>query len=212
MILELNNIKKSFKGQILLNDISLTFKPGKIYGIVGRNGSGKTVLLKIICGILNPDNGKVLFDGEDCINKNGIPKSTRALIENPEFIDSLSGFENLKLLAEIQKKIDDERINEVLKLVCLYEYKNKKYGTYSLGMKQKLGIAQVIMEDSDLLIFDEPFNGLDDESIKNMRKLLKEIKINNKIIIIATHIKEDIKMLIDELYNIEDGKIIKNGK
>lgn len=212
MKLELKNISKTFKKQVVLEDVNLTLTPGKIYGFVGRNGSGKTVLLKIICGILNPDSGVVLFDGEDYISHHGLPKSTRALIEEPDFIPSLSGYENLKLIADIQKKIKKDRILEVLKIVGIEDVMNKKYDTYSLGMKQKLGIAQVIMEDVDLLILDEPFNALDEQSTKEMRHLLKQLKEDGKIIIIATHIKEDIKNLIDELYNIENGKVTKNGK
>lgn len=209
MKLELKNINKSFKRNKVLEDVNLTFTPGKIYGLVGRNGSGKTVLLKIICGILRADSGEILFDNENYLKKHGIPKSTRALIENPEFIGSLSGYDNLKILADIQRTIGKERINEVLQLVGLYEDKDRKYFEYSLGMKQKLGIAQVIMEDVDLLIFDEPFNGLDDESTETIRNLMKKLKKENKIIIIATHIKEDIENLIDELYMINNGVIKK---
>lgn len=212
MKLELKNINKSFKKNIVLEDVSITFTPGKIYGLVGRNGSGKTVLLKIICGILRADSGEILFDDENYLRKHGIPKSTRSLIENPEFIDSLSGYENLKIIADIQRTIGKERIDEVLKLVGLYEDKDKKYSEYSLGMKQKLGIAQVIMEDADLLIFDEPFNGLDDESATTIRNLMKQLKKDNKIIIIATHVKEDIENLIDELYLINNAVIKKTIK
>jgi len=207
MILELKNISKSFKKSKIIEDVNLEFKPAKIYGIIGRNGTGKTVLLKIICGIMKPDTGVVLFDGEETLKVTGIPKSTRALIENPDMIGELSGFENLKLIASIQKTIDDDRIYEVMDIVGLKGEENKKYKEYSLGMKQKLGIAQVIMEEADLLIFDEPFNGLDQKSVENMRKLFKNLKKQNKIIIVATHIKEDIDSLIDELYRIDDGKI-----
>ena len=123
-------------------------------------------------------------------------------------VNELTGFENLKLIAAIQKTINDDRINEVLKIVSLDKEGNKKYKNYSLGMKQKLGIAQVIMEDADLLIFDEPFNGLDNKSCDDMRKLLKELKKQGKIIIVATHVKEDIDNLIDVLYRIDNGSLI----
>lgn len=211
MIVKLKDITKSFKNNIVLQKINLELKPGKIYGIVGRNGSGKTVLLKIICGIMETDSGEVLFDNENYLKKYGIPKSTRALIENPDMINELTGFENLKLIASIQKTISDKEIYDVLELVGLEGEENKKYKEYSLGMKQKLGIAQVIMEDADLLIFDEPFNGLDDKSTKKMRNLMKELKKKNKIVIISTHIKEDIDNLIDELYRIDAG-LLKNEK
>lgn len=218
MKVEIKNVSKSFKSKGLvidkkdervkvIDDINVTFNPGKIYGLVGRNGSGKTVLLKIICGILKPDTGTILFDGEETIKINGIPKSTRALIETPDMIDDLSGFENLKLIASIQNTITDDDIYKVLELVGLKGEENKKYRAYSLGMKQKLGIAQVIMEDADLLIFDEPFNGLDDASANKMRDLFRELKKKNKIIIVATHIKEDVENLIDELYKVDAGVI-----
>ncbi len=206
MNVKINNVSKSFKNQTILNNINIEFKPNKIYGIIGRNGSGKTVLLKIICGILNADKGEVLFDNENYIKKFGVPKSTRALIENPEMINELSGFDNLKLIASIQQVIDDNKILKTLELVGLKGEENKKYKDYSLGMKQKLGIAQVLMEDSDLIILDEPFNGLDDKSANDMRDLIKKLK-TNKIIIIATHIKEDIDNLIDELYKLDSGNL-----
>ncbi len=211
MIVKLDNISKSFKHQPIINNINITFKPNKIYGIIGRNGSGKTVLLKMICGILKPDSGKILFDNEDYINKFGVPKSTRALIETPEMINDLSGFENLKLIASIKNEIDDKQILKTLEIVGLKNEEYKKYKNYSLGMKQKLGIAQVLMEDADLIILDEPFNGLDDKSANNMRNLIKSLKAN-KIIIVATHIKDDIENLIDDLYKIDGGNLIYERK
>lgn len=211
MIVSLKNVSKKFKQQLVIDDVSIEFKPNKIYGLVGRNGSGKTVLLKLICGIFAPTKGEILFDGEDYIGRYGVPKSTRALIESPEMIGELSGFDNLKLLANILNKIDDKRIYEVLEIVGLKGQENKKYKEYSLGMKQKLGIAQTIMEDSNLIILDEPFNGLDDKSAEDMRKLIINLK-KDRIIIIATHIKEDIDGLIDELYRIDDGKLIYEKK
>lgn len=211
MIVKLDNISKSFKHQPIINNIDITFKPNKIYGIIGRNGSGKTVLLKMICGILKPDSGKILFDNEDYINKFGVPKSTRALIETPEMINDLSGFENLKLIASIKNEIDDKQILKTLEIVGLKNEEYKKYKNYSLGMKQKLGIAQVLMEDADLIILDEPFNGLDDKSANNMRNLIKSLKAN-KIIIVATHIKDDIENLIDDLYKIDGGNLIYERK
>ncbi len=211
MIVKLNRVTKAFKKQLIINSLSIEFKPNKIYGIVGRNGSGKTVLLKLLCGILKPDSGEILFDNEDYIKKYGVPKSTRALIETPEMINELSGFENLKLIASIKKIADDKKIMETLKIVGLNGEEAKKYKNYSLGMKQKLGIAQVLIEDADLIVLDEPFNGLDDKSAQEMRNLIKKLK-KNKIIIITTHIKEDIYSLIDELYRIDDGSLIYERK
>ena len=209
MIVQLKDVSKNFKNNEVFKNINVTFRPNKIYGLIGPNGSGKTVLLKIICGIFNPDTGEVLFDGENYIKKYGIPKSTRAIIEHPEMIGELSGFDNLKLIASIQKRINDDRINQVLQLVGLQNDKNKKYKEYSLGMKQKLGLAQVIMEDEELFILDEPFNGLDEKSTFLVRNLLKNYKKAGKTIIIATHSKEDIDQLIDEAYKIEDGMLVR---
>lgn len=208
MIVKIENLSKSFKHNTIFENINVKFEPGHIYGLIGRNGTGKTVFLKTLCGILNADTGRILFDNEETLKTTGVPKSTRALIENPDMINELTGFENLKLIASIQNTINDNRIKDVLKVVGLDNECNKKFKNYSLGMKQKLGIAQVIMEDADLLIFDEPFNGLDDKSCNDMRKLFKNLKKQGKIIIVATHVKEDIDNLIDVLYKIDNGSLI----
>ncbi|MDO5002743.1 MAG: ABC transporter ATP-binding protein [bacterium] len=209
MKLELKQIKKDFKDVEVLSNVTITFKSGLIYGIIGRNGSGKSVLLKIICSFYEPSSGVVLYDGVD-INKNKIfPPNTRALIEKPNFLPDLTGKENLVLLASIQKKIGEKEIDDILKKVDLYDDKDKKYHKYSLGMKQKLGIAQVLMENPDVLILDEPFNGLDEKSAKKIRNLLLDEKKKGKIVILATHIKEDIITLCDEVYKMDCGNIKK---
>ena len=208
MIVKVENLSKSFKHNIIFENVNIIFEPGHIYGFIGRNGTGKTVFLKTLCGILNADTGRILFDDEETLRTTGVPKSTRALIEKPEMINELTGFENLKLIASIQNTINDDRIKEVLKLVGLDNEDKKKFKNYSLGMKQKLGIAQVIMEDADFLIFDEPFNGLDNKSCDDMRKLFKQLKKQGKILIVATHVKEDIDNLIDVLYRIDNGSLI----
>lgn len=211
MKIEIKNVSKVFGNNEIVKDVNLTFEGGKIYGLVGRNGSGKSVLLKMICAFYEPTSGQILFDGENVIGNNKFPPSTRALIEKPNFLSDLTGEENLLLLAEIQNKIGLKEIRETLKKVNLIDDKDKKYHKYSLGMKQKLGIAQVLMEDPEVMVLDEPFNGLDDASAKSIRDLLKEEKKKGKIIILATHIKEDINLLVDELYQI-DGGIIKKVK
>lgn len=208
MMLELKNISKKFKNEQILENINVKFKKNKIYAIVGRNGSGKSVLLKIICGMYSPTTGEVLFDGEDYIKKYGVPKNTRASIEKPDFISELSGFENLNLLARIQNKITKQEILESLEKVNLIEEKDKLFSKYSQGMKQKLAFAQVIMELPEIMIFDEPFNGMDDESTKKLRSELVNLK-KDRIIIIATHYNEDIKDIADEVYKIENKKIWK---
>lgn len=210
MKITLENVGKRFKNLEVLKDVNLEFTDGKIYGIVGPNGSGKSVLLKMICGFYETSSGKILFDGEDQIKKYGFPQDMRVMIENPTFLSDISGFDNLKLLANIQNKIDDDKIVETMKLVGLDPYDKKKYSKYSLGMKQKLNIAQVLMEDPKIMILDEPFNALDEKSAKHIREVFVEEKKKGKIILLATHIKEDINTLCDEIYKVEDCTIKKN--
>lgn len=209
MKIEVKNISKNFKKVEVLKDISVNFESGKIIGLIGRNGSGKTVFLKIICGFYAPTSGSIIVDGIDIVKENSFPKNTRALIEKPGFLPELTGFENLKILAEIQNKISEKEIHEAVKLVNLDKDINKKYETYSLGTKQKLGIAQVLMEDPDIMIFDEPFNGIENKTAESLRILLNSLKKRGKLIIIASHIKEDIFMLADEVYEFDDGNLIK---
>lgn len=207
MKIEIKKVSKKFKDIEVLKNVSMTLESGHIYGFTGHNGSGKTVLLKLICAFLEPTTGEILFDGKNVIKENSFPPSTRALIEKPNFLSDLTGYENLELLARIQNIIGEKEIEDTLKKVGLEEDKDKLYYKYSLGMKQKLGIAQVLMEDPEILILDEPFNGLDENSIKNIRKIL--LKEKGKLIILATPDKEDIKVLCDEIYKFNDGTVKK---
>ena len=209
MKLEIKNLSKKFKDVYVLKDINLTFESGKIYGFTGRNGSGKSVLLKIICGFYTPTSGEVLLDNYNYILNNDFPKSTRCLIEKPNFLPDLTGYENLKLLASIEIKIGDKEIMDTIEKLNLKEEINKKYSKYSLGTKQKLGIAQVLMEDPKLIVLDEPLNGIENETAKEVRKILNEEKKKDKIIIVASHIKEDIDTLADVVYNIDNGIVEK---
>lgn len=209
MKIEIKHVSKNFKDTKVLDDISMTLESGHIYGFIGHNGSGKTVLLKLICAFLEPTTGEILFDGKNMIKENCFPPSTRALIERPNFLGELTGKENLELLARIQNKIGEKEIEKTLDKVGLKEVKDKLYYKYSLGMKQKLGIAQVLMEEPEIMILDEPLNGLDDESAENIRNILLEEKQKGKLIILATHIKEDIKTLCDEIYKFNDGIVTK---
>lgn len=209
MKLEIKNLSKKFKDVYVLKDINLTFESGKIYGFTGRNGSGKSVLLKIICGFYTPTSGEVLLDNYNYILNNDFPKSTRCLIEKPNFLPDLTGYENLKLLASIENKIGDKEIMDTIAKLNLKEEINKKYSKYSLGTKQKLGIAQVLMEDPKLIVLDEPLNGIENETAKEVRKILNEEKKKDKIIIVASHIKEDIDTLADVVYNIDNGIVEK---
>lgn len=209
MKIELKNISKKYKDVTVLSDINVVFESGKIYGFIGRNGSGKSVLLKMICSFYTPTTGEILFDGENIIKEKKFPPSTRALIEKPNFIPDLTGYENLELLASIQNKIGKEEILKSLDNVNLIAEKDKKYSKYSLGMKQKLGIAQVIMEDPKIMILDEPFNGIEEKTADKLRELLKSEAKKDKIIIIASHIKEDIENLCDVIYKFDEGKMEK---
>lgn len=205
----LKNVSKKFGNHEVLKNVNIKFDKGKIYGFVGRNGSGKSVLLKIICGFYNVTSGEALLDNYDYLKNNSFPKNTRALIEKPNFLPDLTGFENLKLLASIQNKIGDDQILETLDKVNMTEEADKKYSKYSLGTKQKLGIAQVLMENPDIMIFDEPFNGVENDTAKKIRRILEEERDKGKIIILASHIKEDIFGLADVIYEIDAGKVSK---
>ena len=205
MKIEVKNLNKKLKNIDVIKNVNVVFKSGKIYGITGRNGSGKSVFLKLLCSFYVPDSGSIIQDGFNYTKENTFPKNTRALIEGPNFIGSLTGFENLKLLAKIQNKITDKDIEDILKRVNLYKEKDKKYNEYSLGMKQKLGIAQTLMEDPEVIILDEPFNGLEQSTVKVVKEILKSEKEKNKIIILTSHIKEDIEELSDEIYEFDNG-------
>lgn len=208
MKIEVKNLTKKFKNVLILNNISVAFETGKIYGLYGRNGSGKSVFLKLLCGLYCPSSGVVLIDGKNYNDSTSFSPNLRALIERPGFFPGLTGYENLKLLADIQKKITDSEIMETLKVVDLIDEKDKKYHQYSLGMKQKLGIAQALMEDPDIILLDEPFNGIEEQTVKKIINYLKEIK-KNKIIIVSTHIKEDLNQLADCIYLFDSGKVEK---
>ena len=200
-------VSKSFDVAEVLHDINLEFKEGHIYGFVGRNGSGKSVLFKILCGLYFPTTGSVVIDGVDIHKNNIFPNNMRVLIEKPNFLPNLTGLENLKLLASIQNKITEDDIIDILNKLNLKDDMNKLYHKYSLRMKQKLAIAQVLMEDPEIMIFDEPFNGIEEKTVKIIKNILLEEKKKKKIILIASHIKDDIEQLADIVYLMDDGKI-----
>lgn len=198
VIINVENISKTIKGNTVLKDISLKIETGKIYGFIGHNGSGKTMLFRAIIGLIPINIGK--------INKKEQLK-IGAIIESPGFLLTYTGFQNLKLLASINGTISDEIINETMLRVGLDPTNKKKVKSYSLGMKQKLAIAQAIMESPDVLVLDEPTNGLDYESVLNVYSLLKEERKRGKTILIASHNKDDIKALSDEIYKLDNGKL-----
>ena len=208
MRIEIRNLSKQFKKISVLNSINMQLTSGHIYGLNGRNGAGKSVFLKILCGLYKPTTGDIFFDGKRYSQNNLYLLNMRALIEKPNFFPEITGYENLLLLAKIQGKIGKNEIEETLKSVNLFEEKDKKYSEYSLGMKQKLGIAQVLMENPDIIILDEPFNGIEAESVKKISDILKEEKEKGKLIIVSTHIKEDLENLSDYIYYFDNGEII----
>ena len=209
MEIKLISYNKKIKEDYVLKDINYTFKQGNIYGLIGKNGSGKTMLLKAMSGFLRPSNGKVIVNDQELYLKEEFPKDMGVMIGNCEYIKDMTGKDNLKYLASLLKKIDDDRINEVIDIVNLTDEKDKLVKKYSLGMKQKLGIAQAIMEYPKILLLDEPFNGIDNESVSKIKKYLYSIK-KDTIIIIATHYKEDIDDFCDSIIKLENGTIINN--
>lgn len=208
-MIEIKNIVKNYDNTAILNNVSMTFEEGKIYGIIGRNGSGKSVLLKVMSGFVKPESGEVIYDGVDINKEEVFPKNVGILLDNGGFIPSLTGFENLSLLASINKKIGDAQINDYLEKVNLTADKNKKYFKYSLGMRKKLGICQAIMENQKYIILDEPFNGIDKDSVNITFNLFKELKKEGRTFIITSHIEDDIKNLFDEVYKVENGELEK---
>ena len=207
-MIEISHVSKSFQTYRALDDISLDIEKGKIYGIIGRNGSGKTVLFKCICGFLKTDSGEIKVDGKIIGKEIEAPQNAGIIIENPGFLPAYSGCQNLKFLADINKKIGKREIRDVLEKVGLDPTMKKPVGKYSLGMRQRLGIAQAIMENPSLLILDEPMNGLDYQGGKDVRKILLDLKAEGKTILLASHNREDIAFLCDETVHIDHGKLV----
>ena len=182
---------------------------GTIVGLVGRNGSGKTMLLKSICGIVPPTSGQILVRGKEIGKDIDVPDNIGVIIETPGFLLNYTGFQNLKYLSMIRNKITKNQILEALKIVGLDQQRNKKAGKYSLGMQQRLGIAQAIMEHPDILLLDEPMNGLDNQGVEEIRTLLLKLKEEGTTILLASHSREDISILCDEVFELDHGSILK---
>lgn len=198
------HVYKSFGMEQILTDVNLKISAGKIFGIVGNNGSGKTVLMKCICGFLQPDSGIIRVNGKIVGKECDFPEDLGVIIETPGFLPNLTGYQNLKILASLKGIIGKEEIREVLLRVGLDPDMRKPVGKYSLGMRQRLGIAQAIMEKPKVLILDEPFNGLDKTGVGHMRGLLRELKGQGKAILLASHNAQDIEVLCDEVHDMED--------
>ena len=199
------NVTKVFGEQDALKNVSAKFGMGKIYGIVGRNGSGKTVLLKCICGLLHPTAGTVTVNGKIVGKDVDYPENIGFIIETPGFLPRYSGLKNLKYLASIRGRVQEDEIRKCMELVGLDPDDKKRVGNYSLGMRQRLGIAQALMENPDILILDEPMNALDHNGVEDIRMVLLEMKEKGKLIIIASHVRDDIDILCDEVYGMDAG-------
>lgn len=206
-IIKVDKVIKKFGSDIALSNVSIEFERGKIYGIVGRNGSGKTVLFKTIIGFLKPTSGRVIVDGKEIGKDTDFADNLGIIIETPGFLSSYSGYKNLEYLASIKNIIGKKEIKESMERVGLDPSSKKKVGEYSLGMRQRLGIAQAIMENPDILILDEPMNGLDNQGVEDVREILLNLKDEGKSIILASHNKEDIEVLCDEVYEMDHGKL-----
>lgn len=211
-IISIKNVTKSFKNIELFNDINIDFHRGKIYGLIGHNGSGKSVLFKMICGFVKPDSGEINIHPDFMDTKHDFPKSFGIIIDRPAYISNKTGFENLKRLAGIQNTISEEDIKKTMNQVGLDWSAKQKVRNYSLGMKQKLSIAQAIMENQEVLILDEPFNGLDKNSVTSIRELLLDLNKRGKTIILTSHNQEDIDALCDVVYKIQNLNIITHSE
>lgn len=206
--IRVENVTKKFGEVTALDRINISFEAGKIYGIIGRNGSGKTVLFKTMIGYLKPTAGRVVVGNREVGKDIDFADNMGIIIENPGFLSRYTGYKNLEYLASIRKMIGKEQIRESMKKVGLDPDSSKKVGKYSLGMRQRLGIAQAIMENPDILILDEPMNGLDNQGVEDVRNILLGLKAEGKTIILASHNKEDIEILCDKVYEMDHGRII----
>lgn len=202
----IENLSKTIKNNKILDNVNLTFESGHVYGLVGRNGSGKTMLLRAICGLIFPDSGKVIIDGKQLHKDISFPESCGIIIENTDLLPNFSAFDNLKMLSEIKNTANYNMIKSAIKSVGLDPDSKKKVKTFSLGMKQRLSIAQALFEDPDILLLDEPTNALDEDGVNDVRRILLEQKKKNKLIIIASHNKEDISLLSDTVISVSNGR------
>ncbi len=206
-MIEVNNLFLTIKKVPILVDINTSFERGKIHGLIGRNGSGKTMLMKCICGFVKPTNGTITVDGKRIGKDCDFPENTGIIIETPGFIPYYSGYKNLKLLADLRKKITADDIRNTMKTVGLDPELKRHVRKYSLGMRQRLGLAQAIMENPELLILDEPMNGLDKDGVRDMRQYMLNLKEKGKTILIASHSAEDIDTLCDTVCEMDKGAL-----
>lgn len=206
-MITVNNTSLTIGKTEILKQINAEFERGKIHGLIGRNGSGKTMLMKCICGFVKPNSGEIFVDGKRIGKDCDFPDNTGIIIETPGFIPYYSGYKNLKLLADLRGKISKDDIKNTMKTVGLDPDLKRHVRKYSLGMRQRLGLAQAIMENPELLILDEPMNGLDKEGVLDMRRYLLDLKGQGKSILIASHSAEDIDVLCDTVCEMDKGEL-----
>lgn len=206
--IQLEHVTKSFGQKIILKDISLAVTQGQTVGLIGANGSGKSILFKILCGFEKPDKGSALVGGEYLGKGHDFSENVGVFINSPGFIGIYDGFQNLKFLADIKTNIGDEQIKEAMRKVGLDPDNKTKVDNYSLGMKQKLSIAQAIMENQEILVLDEPFNALDYRTYEDIKGIIHELKAEGKTIFLTSHHYEDIEQFCDQVYTIENCRLI----
>ncbi len=214
LAISVQHVSKDFKGDPVLRDVSHDFEAGKIHGIIGNNGSGKTVLFKCICGFMHPTSGRILVHGEEVGKKRDFPDDLGIIIETPGFLLQYSGMKNLEILASLKASVKPAAIAKTIRRVGLDPATKKPVGKYSLGMRQRLGIAQAIMESPRLLILDEPMNGLDKRGVADIRALLKALRAEGKTIILASHNAADIDELCDTVCEMDGGvlTVVRSGR
>lgn len=205
-MIEVKNISKNFGTQKILDNVSFSLNSGEIIGISGRNGAGKSVLFKILCGLIYPDSGEVLYNGKK-LHRGYFPESTGVVLDALGFIPYYTGFRNLKLLADVNGKIKDDVIRSYLDLVGLGDQKKKLVFQYSKGMKKRLALAQALMENPDILILDEPFDGIDYNGLLYFRDVLQQERDKGKSILMTSHNQEDLNVLTNRILLLQDGKL-----
>lgn len=211
MELKITDLNKAINHNVVLKDINLTLTGGKIYGIQGKNGCGKTMLMRSIAGLILPTSGTIAINGKVLHKDISVPESIGILIENPCFLPDRTGYENLRMLASLQGKISKQEIEELLDRVGLSDAGKKKFGKYSLGMRQRLGIAAAIMGEPEIILLDEPINAIDGEGVEVIREVILGLKSENRIIIVACHDKEEMDLLADEIIVMREGEIWEEG-